>query len=769
MRPTNPLKNIFAFILLSLLVVNFLSGCSIGSKGSKQRYLISGKKYLEKGKYNEALIQFKNALQMDPGYADAHYHLALTYLKLNYLENAYKELERVKELDPENLDARLRLGSFYLALGTRDKTFFDQARQEAEFVLKKDSKNIDARILLGHSYAGLSDIERSISELKAAIDQDPKRIESYINLSAIQVASNVNEAERTLKEALQLDQKSIKANLALATLYLAVKKLPEAEQYFKLAFEHNPTDGQSYLALVSFYITTKRLADAESCLLAAAKATPKNPEPVRTLASFYLATGASEKGLNLFYDLVKQDAHDLTSRKKLASALLDLNRLDQAEKQINALMDQQKDHDGSILKGRLLLQRHSFSEAVTEFKSALALAPSFAPAHRYLGEAHLLLGNVDQAKAELLASLEFDRNLLASRLLLAKVYGLEKRHDLALEQADTVLKFVPNNVEALLVKADCFMHEGKLKEAEALYRNVIVLAPDNPVAHHHLGATRALQGKEQEALQELEWVIARDADATDVMADMVLLYVKQKQNGPALARLDRQIQLANKKAPLYEMKAKIYLLDQKFDEAKSSLRQAIEADKNLLSAYLLLAGIYSINNQTEKALHELEEALRLKPDFVQALILRGMMLEAKKNYDQAANNYRAALEINSDLPIAANNLAWIYSEKGENLEVALNLAQKAKERLPENARVADTLGWIFYKKDILLLAIDQFKFSVAREPKNPVFHYHLGMALYKKGDRDLAKRELEAALRLGLSSAEASDARLALEALSRGN
>ncbi len=66
--------------------------------------------------------------------------------------------------------------------------------------------------------------------------------------------------------------------------------------------------------------------------------------------------------------------------------------------------------------------------------------------------------------------------------------------------------------------------------------------------------------------------------------------------------------------------------------------------------------------------------------------------------DEARKLYEHALSLDPQMPVAANNLAWDYAERGQNLDVALNLAQTAKAKLPNTAAVSDTLGWVYYKK-----------------------------------------------------------------------
>jgi tetratricopeptide (TPR) repeat protein len=106
------------------------------------------------------------------------------------------------------------------------------------------------------------------------------------------------------------------------------------------------------------------------------------------------------------------------------------------------------------------------------------------------------------------------------------------------------------------------------------------------------------------------------------------------------------------------------------------------------------------------------------------------------------------LKINPKFTPAANNLAYLYADKGENIDEALNLAQGAKGQFPEDPHISDTLGWVYYKKNILSRAIVYLKEANDKVPSHPIMRYHLGMAYYKNGEKENARRELKRALEL---------------------
>ncbi len=75
-----------------------------------------------------------------------------------------------------------------------------------------------------------------------------------------------------------------------------------------------------------------------------------------------------------------------------------------------------------------------------------------------------------------------------------------------------------------------------------------------------------------------------------------------------------------------------------------------------------------------------------------------MLEEANGDDGKAADYYKKALDIDSNQAAASNNLAYLMVETGQNLDVALTLAQNARRSMPNSADTADTLAWVYYHK-----------------------------------------------------------------------
>src|SRR5262247_695776 len=105
-------------IFASLLLLAAAVSCSRDPNVIKATYVQNGNKYFDKGKYKEASIMYRTALQKDAKFGEAYYRLALTDLKMEQPFAAVQALRRAVELlkpnQPERTDARIKLADVYL-------------------------------------------------------------------------------------------------------------------------------------------------------------------------------------------------------------------------------------------------------------------------------------------------------------------------------------------------------------------------------------------------------------------------------------------------------------------------------------------------------------------------------------------------------------------------------------------------------------------------------------------------------------------------------
>jgi len=214
--------------------------------------------------------------------------------------------------------------------------------------------------------------------------------------------------------------------------------------------------------------------------------------------------------------------------------------------------------------------------------------------------------------------------------------------------------------------------------------------------------------------------------------------------------------------------AQTYVAVGELDKAEAALRRAIDADPAGFDAYTVLGQLLYARGRLAEGRKEFEQVLARRPGSVGAQTMIAVILRKEGKTEEAVAHYLKVLEIDPNAPIAANNLAWIYAEKGTDLDQAVILARIAKRRLPEVPDVSDTLGWAYYRNgepNMLKLAVPLLQEAVAKVPNNPLFRYHLGAAYAKSGQTADARRELQKALELDSKCVGASESKRLLGSL----
>ena len=135
-------------LLVAAMALFVLWGC----KSAEEKFadhMGKGEQYMTDQKYPEAVIEYRNAVQLQPNSAEAHHGLGLAYLQSNDLNKTFWEMKEAVRLDPELMDAQLQLGKIFLL--SQD---FKSALEKAKLVLENDPDHLEGHLLLGGAYAG---------------------------------------------------------------------------------------------------------------------------------------------------------------------------------------------------------------------------------------------------------------------------------------------------------------------------------------------------------------------------------------------------------------------------------------------------------------------------------------------------------------------------------------------------------------------------------------------------------------------------------------
>src|SRR5688572_7288111 len=175
-------------VALALLIAGGAS-CSTDPETAKRQYLEEGNSYMVGKKYPEAILSYRNAVEVDERFGEGRLKLAQAYLANGDTQNALRESVRAADLMPNDVEAQLTAGVMLLTARRHP-----DARTRALAVLAKDPQNPRALVLLGNALAGLKDLDGAIEQVEQAIDEDPQLYLSYANLGALQVAKGDRDA-----------------------------------------------------------------------------------------------------------------------------------------------------------------------------------------------------------------------------------------------------------------------------------------------------------------------------------------------------------------------------------------------------------------------------------------------------------------------------------------------------------------------------------------------------------------------------------------------
>jgi cellulose synthase operon protein C len=760
--------------LVGFLVTALFTGCSRDPNVRKQKYLESGDRYFEKGKYREAAIQYSNALQVDSRFAQAHYQLGQTYLKLGDISRAFQELSRVVELAPDNYRAHIDLANLLVSArnpdGSANQDYLKQARVHLDLLREKQPENPEVFEAWADYYSAQNNLAAALEEMQKGIAANPNRSESYLEMALLQLRSNLLEqAELNFKKAAELDPKAMNAQLALGGFYQSRNRMPEAEQQFKHAIELAPKDPAPREALVRLYMIEGKKAETEALLKQAKSDLADNSEGYRMLGDYYFASGDLDKATAEYSSLYNDHPKDVQVKKNYIQLLILKNRLDEASKLNDEILKgNPHDVDALVYRGQIQLRHNDAGGAVDSLQDALKNDSGNATAHYQLGIAFDMQHNDARAESEWREAVRLRPDLTDAQRALAALEISRGDLDALTQTAQQIITSAPNAPDGYMMRALAEMDRQKYSDSEQDLTKAMGLAPGSPAPYVQMGNLHQRQKQYPEAVKFYQQALEKDAASTDALQGIMNVYLIQKQPDQAVAAARAQIAKSPNTSGFYDLLGTA-LFDNKKDlsAAEAAFHKAIELDKNNSDALLKLGEVQAAQGSVSQALALYQQSIKDHPREIAFYILAGEMYESQNDWTNAKGMYQKALEIQPDNPLASNNLAYVMLQQGGNVDVALAMAQTARRGMPDSSNAADTLGWAYFQKGVYQSAIDMFQESLRLNAKkggadDPTVHYHLGLAYERANQPAQARQQLERALKINPNN---SDARKALSEL----
>ena len=768
-----------ALVFLLALLVALAAGCSNPEK-SKAEHVARGEALLKEQRWQEAVLEFRNALQIDNNLAAAHWGLARAYEQLGRAGELIEELQVAAKLDPSNAEARVKLANAYLLAYGKNKNqeLLAAADQYAKEILAHDARNPDGHILLANVTflkGGPDAVKQAEQKIKEAVALDPRRVESHIGLAKFYLLTNrPQEAEATYRAAISLNDRSSVAHYEFARFLVQTGRSEQAEAEFRRAVEVDPENRDVHWMLASYYLVNKQYEKAEAAYKNWAQLDWDKPEGKSRLADYYATVGRYDDAAKLYEEVVKAAPDYSRGRYRLGEISLQRGDAAGAEAQVNELLKtNQRDMNALFLRARLHLGADRWKKAGEDLKAVLEQDPRNRLGLYFMSEALYRDGQLEQARAKAGELERFHPDFLPARLLQVQI-GLDSGdYDSARRLAEDLLKRLQETAPGgeqtpqLLadVRTNAHILRGKaglaLRQhgpARADFEAARAAAPNSVLPYVNLADVAFAEGKREEAWQHLERALSIDRNHFQALNGLIRLGAETRRLEEVRGRLEQAAAGQPRNAPL------LYLLGQSYrygndqqppdvQRAEAAMRRAVEADPDYVAAYSALGEIYFSSNQADRAIAEYQKVAERRPDSVDAIVKIGLIESGRQNLDAAEQYYRRVLSIKPGEPVASNNLAMLYADHGRgNGDEAVRLAQDVARRFPNEPGFADTLGWVYHRKGLHGAAVEQLQRAVAGAAKaggdNSLYRWHLGAALAAKGDKPAARRELQKCLAL---------------------
>ena len=794
-----------------LLVVGctvFLVACQ-SDEEKLAAFYAQGQAYGEEEQFQEAIIEYKNALKINPNYANAHYELARAYLKLGRARDAYWETSETVRLDPKNNEAVLSFGALSLVAGDGE-----QALSMGKLSIENEPDNPQGYMLEGKALQVLKRDVEAEEFFQKAVELQPD-IENILTLATYYVSlpDGREKAEPWFWKAVERFSDNFRTHTALARFLSAdPARSDEAEAAFRSAIGTDPQNENretGYANLARFYFQkerdregveileqgTENLPDstgllfmlatyyrvqgndneAEVLIRKAAEVDPEDPTPYLVLSSFLGGRADLSGALEAADKALEVDPANVDARLRRAEILVDVG-FREASKEVSedpakVLADVSETNPkiregleivGSILaetpfqpqaefvRGKALLSRGKPEEGIEAFRAAAEGRPDWAQAHFALGSALASVGESSMARVEIARALELDPRMHEARRVLATIHQSLSAHEYAIEQGNRYLTTNPDSNKTRVLVAQSLIKLGR-REAALRELNKVPADQRDVSVLFALGRVHANLGHRADARKFLVQVLDASPHNYKVLRTLFNIDRDDTEN---YAKTRSLIEAASESLPndsdIMQLHGMVLYTAGDQEAAEKAFVRATELDPNDIEAHQQLARFYSLTGRTDETIATYQRAVEVQPNSARLHHFLALLYEAQGELGKAEKAYESAIRLDDNHAYAKNNLAYLLADTGKDLDRALDLAQDAKALLPNDANAADTLGWVLFKRGVNGAAVGYLKESVEiADPDDRglgVMRHHLAQAYEADGNPQRAVAVLRAAI-----------------------
>lgn len=571
---------------------------------------------------------------------------------------------------------------------------------------------------MGIMQEGFANGPAALASYRQALADNPYYDVLYARTAVLYIKQGQNDkAIALMEDACRQNPQSVDACLYLAQIYQALEQPQAAIQAARRAIRIAPANAKGYIQLAYLYIAARDEARARATLEIARKKVSDKLPVLRLMGDLY-AQKILETPVIPSPDVAKAIAcyEEATVLPPDNAAIQDQERL-----------------------GDLYLINRQMDKALAIFHNLTTRQPDNMQLHKKLAMCYIALDQKEKA----------------------------------VETLQEVSRREPKNWQIQFYLGELYEMLGNTHAAATSFRNAVANKPSVATPYLKLAAYD-MPAEPAKACQTLQNALLRFPDNKKLIEMLITCYLRNQQPCEALASfLDLHNLLLH--ADDYLPKANAYLkfgdiaLQYQMDATAMALYEiALEQEPNMLEAYIHLACLQSNIQTADDALNVMSEAVQVNPEAPMAWYYLGLLNNQARFYptaiyafEQAANlagrspktcfllnsifyfNYgvacertgqaaraeallQQAIQMDSENDEAFNYLAYMWAEKGINLEQALEYSQHALDCDPDNGAFLDTLGWVMNRQKRFTEALECLLAAHYFMPDDPTIMEHIG-------------------------------------------
>lgn len=429
-----------------------------------------GSVFHEQGKNDQALLEFKLAIELDPrGSIGPYNNVAEIYMNRGELQQAIEYLNLAIDLDASSAAVPYaNLGHCYAALGRRDEAIaaFEASLKKTPGVTSRDVR---------------MEVLTAVAKL-------------YLE------AHRLSEARSACLEAMQRSPRSVDVLSTLGVVSFQEGRFELAIDYFRQTLAANPMTLRNLMVHRHLSLAYYKLGHFDKAAAEFKRASAWHPDRILGSGGVENDSESAEQTVARCRARLIEHPDDPALRKTIGEALFQMGCLEEAIEEYRAALELDPDDlESQCRLGTVYYADDQGLPATICFSRAVEKNPGYAPAHLGLGLIHLLRGSVDAA----------------------------------IQKFQWAITIDPTSAEAYNFLGNALRQKGQLEEACAAYRQAIALQPTYAQAHNNLGLVTLELGRPEEATASFREALAIFPDYVPALCNLGKAQLAMGQAGEA--------------------------------------------------------------------------------------------------------------------------------------------------------------------------------------------------------------------------------------------